>query len=279
MTTDPARKAEHFRALHTTGGLILPNAWDAISARVVEAAGAPAIATSSASVAFARGHRDGEAIGRAAMLREIALIARVVGVPVTADVESGYGPAPSDVAETVAGVIAAGAVGVNLEDADPGTAPAALFTVEDAAGRIAAARAGADRLGVPIVVNARTDPFLLGLGADDDERTAIAIERGRAYLRAGADLVFVPGVADPALVRRLADGIGGPISLMVNGGSPPAAELFAAGACRLSLGPHTLLAALGSLRAVADEALGAGTWGELGRHPVPFGEAEGLLPG
>lgn len=279
MTTDLSRRSERFRDLHTAGGLILPNAWDAISARIVEAAGAPAIASSSASVAFARGYRDGEAIGREAMLREIALIARVVGVPVTADVEAGYGPAPSDIAETVAGVIAAGAVGVNLEDADPGTAPAALFPVEDAAARIAAARAEADRLGVPIVINARTDPFLLGLGAGDDERATVAIERGRAYLRAGADIVFVPGVADPALVRRLADDIGGPISLMVNAGSPPAGDLFAAGARRLSLGPFTLLAALGSLRAIADEAFSAGTWGELGRHPVPYWEAEGLLPG
>ena len=275
--TDLVTRADTFRALHLAGGLILPNAWDVASARIVEAAGFPAVATSSASVAFARGFRDDGSIGRDAMLREVALIASRVSVPVSADVEAGYGPTLADVEATVAGVIAAGAVGINLEDAIPGGAPAPLFGLEDAAGRVATARATAERLGVPIVINARTDPFLLALGDSDEERLAIAIERGRAYLAAGADIVFVPGVRDPALVRRLADGIGGPLSLMVGPGAPPAAELFAAGARRISLGPHTMLAALGTLRAIAGEARRSGTWTELGRHHVPFDELESLM--
>lgn len=275
--SDLVSRAKTFRALNLAGGLILPNAWDAASARIVEAAGFHAVATSSASVAFARGFPDDGSIGREAMLGEVALIASRVSVPVSADVEAGYGPTLADVEATVAGVIDAGAVGINLEDAIPGGAPTPLFGLDDAARRVAAAWATADRLGVPIVINARTDPFLLALGDSNEERLAIAIERGRAYLSAGADIVFVPGVRDPALVRRLADAIGGPISLMVGPGAPAATELFAAGAHRISLGPHAMLAALGTLRAIADQARRSGTWMELGRQPVPFAEVEALL--
>ena len=275
--TDLVAKARAFRDMNLAGGLILPNAWDAVSARIIEAAGFPAIATSSAAIAFARGFPDAEVIGRDAMVAEVALIADRVGVPVTADVEAGYGPTVEDVESTVEAVLAAGAVGINLEDATLGGGPAPLFDLAEAAGRVAAARAAADRLGVPLVINARTDPFLLDVGNSDEERLVIAVERGRAYLAAGADIIFVPGVRNPALVGRLADGIAGPISLMISPGAPTAAELFAAGANRLSLGPHTMLAALGALRAVAEEARVTGTWAELGRQPVGFNDVEAFF--
>ncbi len=283
IPTAQIARARDFHDLHHAGGLILPNAWDAISAHVFAAAGYRAIATASAAIAFARGSPDGEFIGRDAMLAEIALIARQVALPVSADIEAGYGPDLVDVEATVTGVIAAGAVGINLEDALPGGAPpddtdafAVLWPVEVAAARVAAARAASDRAGLPLVINARTDVFLLGLGADDDERVTVASERGRAYLAAGADAIFLPGVADPALVRRLADAIGGPVSLLAGPGMGPASALFAAGACRISTGPHLLLSAMGHLRRVAN-VLRDGSFAAFDHDHLPFGEADGYF--
>ena len=294
MTTSPPSaaliaRARAFRDLHDAGGLLLPNAWDALSARVLGAAGFPAIATASAAIAFARGIPDGEHIGRDAMLAGIGLIVRQVDVPVTADVEAGYGPDLADIDATVAGVIDAGAVGINLEDALPGGspsagapdhaqgAPAALWPLDEASARVAAARAAADRAGVPLVINARTDVFLLGLGEDDEERVAVATERGRAYLDAGADVVFLPGVRDPTLVRRLVDTIGGPVSLLAGPGTGAAAELFAAGACRISTGPHLQLSAMGHLRRVATTLRDTGSFAAFDRDHLPFGEADGYF--
>ncbi|HEV2526933.1 MAG TPA: isocitrate lyase/phosphoenolpyruvate mutase family protein [Thermomicrobiales bacterium] len=281
---DQVARATAFRDLHRAGGLILPNAWDAISARVLGAAGFPAVATASAAIAFARGYADGEHITRDEMLAEVALVARQLTIPVSADVEAGYGPSLSDVEATVAGVIAAGAVGINLEDALPAGPPpgatgpfSALWPVEEAAARVAAARARADRDGLPLIINARTDVFLLGLGASDDERLAVATERGRAYLAAGADVVFVPGVRDEALVRRLAGAIGGPISLLAGPGTGSAAELFAAGACRISTGPHLLLSAMGHLRRVATMMRDDRSFAAFDHDHLSFGEADAFF--
>lgn len=245
--TDQMNRAAAFRDMHHRGGLILPNAWDAASARVFETAGFGGVGTTSAGVAWARGARDGEGLDRAAMMREVAAIARAVAVPVTADVEAGYGPGAEDAAETGRAAWAAGAVGVKFEDADH-AAPGALTPLAAQAERLAALRAAAPHL----VINARTDVFLLKLGDSDDQRIAMAAERGRAWLEAGADVVFVPGVTDPSLVRRLAQGIGGPISLMADAEAPSAAALFEAGACRVSVGPYPMLAVLERLKTLAD---------------------------
>lgn len=296
-SVDRARvaRAAAFRAMNLAGDLVLPNAWDAVSARIFEAAGFPAVGTTSAGVAYARGFRDAERIGRDGMMREVAVIAGAVDVPVTADVEAGYGPEEADVAATVAGAITAGAVGINLEDriydtvagtgapGDDGarSGPGPLYGVESAAGRIAAARAEADRAGLPLVINARTDTFLLGLGSDLGERVAMSIFRGRAYLAAGADLVFVPLVLEPTTVREIVTGIGGPVSLMAAPGAPSAADLFAAGARRVSLGGGAMFATLATLRHVAEDILATGEWGSLERDGPEFGfaEAEGLFTG
>lgn len=278
MQPEQMNRARTFLQLNLAGGLILPNAWDAASAAVLATAGFPAVATTSAGVAFARGLPDAELIGRDAMIREIALIARTVSVPVSADIEAGYGPDIADVGDTIDAVIEAGAVGVNLEDAVyPPGGDAPLFMVDEAAARIAAARARADASGIPLVINARTDIFLLGLGDNDDERLAMAIERGRAYHAAGGDVIFLPGLLDPALIRRAADGIGAPISLMAGRSSPPAAELFAAGAHRLSVGPAMMLATMGLLRTIADEIQSGGTWDTIARDLYSWGDAEALF--
>jgi 2-methylisocitrate lyase-like PEP mutase family enzyme len=269
--------ARTFRALHDAGSLLLPNAWDAASARVFEAEGLPAIATTSSGIAFARGYCDGEVIGRDGMVREVASIVRAVGVPVSADVEAGYGPGPEDVAETVRAILRAGAVGINLEDCIHAGGSEPLFSIEAQAARLAAARAESDRRGLALTINARTDTFLLGLGADRDERVAMTIERGRAYLAAGADLVFVPVLVDLGVVRQLAGAFDGRLSLMAMPGAPPAAAMFAAGARRVSLGHTAALAALGTVRAIARELRANGTWGAIERSFFGFREAKELF--
>lgn len=269
-----AARAARFRDLHAAGRLLLPNAWDAASARVFELAGFPAIGTTSAGIANARGLPDGEAIGRDAMLHEISGIIDAVRVPVTADIEAGYGADPEDVARTVAMVRDLGAVGVNIEDRLH--ASARLFDIAGQQRRLEAARREADRHGIRLVVNARTDTCLLGLGRDPDERLAIAIERGNAYLAAGADVVFVPAAIDSDAVRKLASALDGPLNVMAVPGAPDAAALFEAGAARVSLGNMAMLAALGAVDAIAREVMTSGTWSTMERTFFGY-EAAGSL--
>ena len=272
-----ASRAVRFRDLNKAGRLLLPNAWDAASARIFEEAGCAAIGTTSAGIAYAEGYQDAERIGRDKMIRAVARIVDAVSVPVTADIEGGYGPGPGDVAATVDAVLDAGAVGVNLEDADHSGGPARLLDVDEQCRRIAAARGVAARRGVPLVINARTDTFVLNLGADAEERIAITAQRGTRYLQAGADLVFVPLLVDASVVRQLASRLPGPLSLMALPGAPPAGELFDAGAARVSIGQMGMLAALGTLKVIADELIAHGTWRSIERTFYGFAEAETLF--
>ncbi len=277
MQNEHAVRAARFRDLNLAGRLLLPNAWDAASARIFEHAGFPAIGTTSGGIANARGLPDGEDISRDAMVVEIASIVRAVDRPVTADIEAGYGHAPVDVAATVDAVLDIGIVGVNLEDNAHRVDAAPLYSTAEQVARIRAARDVAEQRGIHLVINARTDPFLVGLGADVEERIEMTIERGRAYLQAGADLVFVPGLIDPEVVRYVASAIKGPISLMAMPGAPPARSLFDAGANRVSLGNSAMLATLGTLRDIAREALETGTWTAIERTFYGFAEAEALF--
>jgi len=211
------------------------------------------------------------------MLARIASIAASVKIPVSADIEAGYGNEPGDIAETVHGTIDAGAVGINLEDNAHGSLAGPLFPIAHQRARVAAARKAAEGRGVPIVINARTDTFLLQLGSDLDERVKMTVDRGRAYLAAGADLVFIPLVIDPAIVRRLADGIGGPISLMAMPGAPAAHVLFEAGAKRVSIGQTAMLATLGALNEIATEMRSEGTWRGIEKSFFGFAETEALF--
>src|SRR5213595_1817972 len=200
-TPTQSQQAERFRALHTGPRmLVLPNAWDAVSARLIEQGGFPAIATSSAGVAWALGYADGERISRGEMLAVVRRVVQGVRVPVTADVEAGYGATAEAAAETARGVIAAGAVGMNLEDAKP---EGSLLPMEAQAERVRAARAAAPHL----VINARTDWFPKA-GIEE------AIRRANAYLAAGADCAFVPFVADREAIARLAREIRGPLNVL-----------------------------------------------------------------
>jgi len=208
MKSSTAQHAATFREQNRAGRLLLPNAWDAASARIFEKAGFRAIGTTSAGIAYGEGYRDAEQIDRGAMVRAVAKIVRAVSVPVSADIEGGYGPSPADVALTVDEVLDVGAVGVNLEDAAHHGGSAALLGVDEQCRRIAAARDAASRRNVPMVINARTDTFLLRLGADIDERIATTVDRGARYLEAGADLVFVPLLVDISIVKRVVSQLG-----------------------------------------------------------------------
>jgi len=191
--TSQREQAETFRRLHREGGiLVLPNAWDVITARVIESAGFAAIATSSAGVAWALGYADGERISRGEMLAVVRRIASTVRVPVTADMEAGYGMTPEAAAETARGVIAAGAVGLNLED---GTNDGRLVDVALHQDRIRAMRETGAAAGVPLIINARTDAFEVKEWSPSDRLTA-AVRRANAYRAAGADCLFVPHVSD-----------------------------------------------------------------------------------
>ena len=277
MTSAQASLAARFRDQNLAGRLLLPNAWDAASARILEDAGFTAIGTTSAGIAYSQGFQDAEHIGRDAMIRAVATMVNAVSCPVSADIEAGYGTGAADVAQTVDAVVDAGAVGINLEDNAQGRSSAPLFGIDEQCARIAAARAVADRRGLSLVINARTDTFLLNLGADVDERIGMTVERGTRYLQAGADLVFVPLLVDTPLVTRLARQMGGPVSLMALPGAPSADELFAAGAARVSIGQMAMLATMGTLKLVADELIQKGTWAAIERTFYGFGEAEALF--
>ncbi len=257
-------KAEAFAKLHDGPGiLLLPNAWDLGSAVIMEEAGFPALATTSAGIAYAMGSADGERLGRDAMLDVVARIAERVSVPLSADLETGYGSTPDDVAETIRRAIAAGAVGANNEDGTIG-GEAPLFEVELGAERIRAARQAADAAGMPFVVNARADCYLRLGEADAGEKFAETLRRADAYREAGADCIFVPGVADGRTIRQLAKEIDAPLNVLgaFSGTSvAPLKELEDMGVRRVSLGGSLSLAVLAMVRRAADELLSDGTFG------------------
>ncbi|MFC7303540.1 isocitrate lyase/phosphoenolpyruvate mutase family protein [Streptomyces monticola] len=265
ITPDPTglrSKAETLRALHIPGTpLVLPNAWDAASARIVEAAGAAVVATTSAAVSWDQGAADGRHPDRDRAVAVVARIAAAVDVPVTADIESGYADDAEGVAVTVRAVLAAGAVGVNLEDA-PGPDGEPLLPVEEQCRRIAAARAAADAVGVPLCINARTDIHLRAVG-EPAERLALTLDRAAAFLAAGADGIFVPGVVDPVPVKALVEGIEGPLNVMAGPGAPPVAELAGLGVARISVGAGIAQAAHALVRRAAQDLLTTGGYEAL----------------
>ncbi|MGW7364734.1 isocitrate lyase/PEP mutase family protein [Streptomyces sp. NPDC054841] len=267
MTT-LADRARHFRSLHIPGRpLVLPNAWDIPSARIVTAAGAAAIATTSAGISWERGVPDGDRMDRAAAVAQLAAVAAATDLPVSADIEGGYEEDEGGVAGTVRAVLAAGAVGINIED---GPRPPAEHIR-----RIAAARSAADSEGVPLYVNARIDTYLMGLGAEHG-RLGETLERAAACVAAGADGVFVPGVVDPETVRALVKGIDAPLNVLVGPGAPAVAELAELGVARVSAGSSIVLAAHGLVHDATRELLTEGTCGKLAGG-YEYGELNALM--
>ncbi len=270
--TDLART---FHALHDTG-FLLPNAWDVASARLLEAAGFAAIGTTSAGIAHTRGRTDGQTLTREEMGREVDAIVRAVSVPVSADIEAGYGHRPQDVALTAEHFIGLGVVGLNLEDAT-GETPSDLYTLDDQLRRVAAARAAIDASGVPVFLNARTDTFLKGFGADEQARLEETVRRAQAYVEAGADGVFVPLALDEQVIRTLADAVNAPLNVMAFPGSPRPQVLLAAGAARVSFGQSMMLSALGLVQRMAAELQGQGHSPLMETYFLGFGEGHELF--
>ncbi len=271
-----AEKAERFRKLH--GGpriLALLNAWDVASARILEEAGHPAIATSSAAVAFSLGYPDGQRISRDEMLEMVARIARAVHVPVTADMESGYGTTVKDMVETAKAVIAAGGIGMNLEDVT-GDDESSHVDLTLQVQKIRAIRETSSSLGVPLVINARTDVYLMPIGeaATRFERT---VERLRAYREAGADCVFAPGVSDRDTIAKLVKAIAAPLNILVSANCPSLVELQKIGVARVSAGSAVMRATLGLVRRIGKEFMEKGTYDSLFSGAIPFAELNQMM--
>ncbi len=268
-------QAERLRSLHQGPPiLVLPNAWDAASARVFEAEGFPAVATTSAGVAASLGYPDGGVVPAREMVEAIARIARSVRVPVTADIEHAYGATPDAVAEVALRVIAAGAVGINLEDFVPGAS--ALEDLSLQTDKIAAIVRASKTAGIRVVINARTDGFLRGLG-EPGARLPDAIARGKAFLAAGADCVFVPGVTDRDTIAALVRGMGGAVNILAVAGTPPIAELEALGVARVSVGSGPMRASLAVVRDVARELRTAGTYTSFTARALPYDQVNELM--
>lgn len=275
MATTQTDKAIQFRVLHRgPHALVLPNAWDVVSARIFEEAGFPAIATTSAGIAFSLGYPDGQRISREEMLARIGRIVRAVKVPVSADVESGYGSGAEDAARTTRELIQAGAVGLNLEDAS-GRPDQPLLSLEAAVEKIKAVRETAAGLRVPIVVNARTDVNLLP-GGNPDADYEETVRRLVAFRDAGADCVFAPGLKALETIGRLVKAVECPLNIMAVPGTPSVAELEKLGVARVSVGSGFVRATLGLLRRAAEELKSAGTYSALA-DGIPYADVNKLL--
>lgn len=274
MEQSQKTRAESFRALHDSGVLILPNAWDAGSAALIARAGARAIATTSGGIAWSLGKSDGQNLIRAEMIEQVRRIAAAVDLPVTADVEGGYGPAPEDVGETVEQVVAAGAVGVNIEDSRAPGGP--LFDVSAQAERLRAGRSAAARAGLPeLLINVRTDVFLFGIGAPEG-RLDDVLARLSAYAQAGADGLFVPGLVDLDVLATLVKASPLPVNVMAGPGAPSVAEFESVGVRRVSVGTAITQAAYTVAQRAATEMLTNGTYRELD-GAVDFGTIDGIF--
>jgi 2-methylisocitrate lyase-like PEP mutase family enzyme len=261
---EQAQKSEHFRSMHRGRLLLLPNAWDALSARIFAEAGYPAVATTSGGVSWGLGFADGEAAPWEEVVAATGRIARSVAVPVTADIEAGFGDSPQAVAKSVADIIKAGAVGINLEDGIPhGAAP--IRTIADAVERIRAAREAARAAGVPIVINARTDLYLRNIG-DPAARFDEAIARGKAYFAAGADCFYPITLREPDTIGRMVKALAAPININVRAGSPSVAELEALGVARASTASQIALLAATAIRHAAEDIRSTGRFDAL--NPV-----------
>jgi 2-methylisocitrate lyase-like PEP mutase family enzyme len=260
-------KPEKLRALHQGPEiLVLPNAWDCASARIFEELAFPAIATTSAGVAFSLGYADGQNIPAKEMLAAVARIARCVDVPVTADLEGGYG----DIAETASALLESGAVGLNLEDI-LGQGPESLASIDEQVKRIAAVRQSG-----PVVINARTDLYLLQIG-DDATRFDRACERLKAYRDAGADCFFIPGIVTEDLIARFVEALQFPINILAVAGTPPVARLKELGVARISVGSGMMRSAMGHTRRIAESLRTTGKFDKMIEGSIPFAEANSMF--
>src|SRR5579859_801427 len=271
MQAEQKEKATRFRSLHSGSSmLILPNVWDAASARIIEQAGFPAIATTSSGVAAALGYPDGQHISREMQVETTERITRVVHCPVSVDSEAGYGHTIEEVIESIRAIIAAGAVGINIEDTTKGP-QRALVDIAYQVELIQALRHLATSMAIPFVINARTDIFLLP-GDDPDARFAQTVQRANAYLQAGADCTFPIGVKDASTIARLVQAIQGPVNVAASFTTLSLPELDQLGVARVSFTSWVMRAVLGRLRVIARELFEHGTYESLASEALSSAE-------
>jgi 2-methylisocitrate lyase-like PEP mutase family enzyme len=264
---DQKTKAQTLRRLAESEMFLLANAWDPPSAVMMAAAGAPALVTTSGGMSWTVGRRDGQQLTREEMTTLVTRIVDAVDVPISADVEGGYGPEPNDVAKTIEAIIEAGAVGVNLEDSRAPGGP--LFTADEHAARLQAARDTARNSGLPDrLINARTDVSLFEIG-DPGDRVADVLARSAVYARAGADSLFVPGLLDLEVLAEIAKESPLPINAMAGAGAPGVSELKKAGVRRVTVGTAITQAAYAVAQRATAEFLGSGTYETL-QDAAPF---------
>ena len=269
-------KAEEFRSLHQTKRiLILPNAWDVPSARVFEDADFPAVATSSAALSVSLGHPDGEKIGKDELFSVVKKIAGIISIPLSADIESGFGSSIDQLSDTIRRVIDAGAVGINIEDIS-NFEQKSLLPIEKQVDRIRAIRRVSDSLGVPLVINARTDAYRFVVG-DEKSKLEEAIRREKAYEAAGADCLYPMGLNDKEGIATFVKAVNKPVNIMARKGAPTISELEKIGVKRLSLGPAAMYASMGLLRRIAQELKQKGTYDTLLNGAVTFDELNALV--
>jgi 2-methylisocitrate lyase-like PEP mutase family enzyme len=271
-----AQKAALLKRLHHGPRiLVLANAWDAISARIVEDIGFPAVATTSAGVAAVLGYPDGQRVSRNEMLEVVGRVARAVQVPVTADMEAGYGTTPEDMADTARALISSGAVGLNLEDMT-GDDESSQVPIELQVEKIRAIREASNSADMPLVINARTDVYLMPIGPAETrfERT---VERLRAYAKAGADCVFAPAVKDAETIAKLVKVVEAPLNILLMPGAPSLNELEQLGVARASIGSGLMRATLGTARQLARAMYERRDDAALFAEAVPYAEVNRLL--
>ena len=269
-------KAIQFRNMHSGSPiLVLPNAWDAASARIFEQAGFPAIATTSSGVAASLGYPDGQYISRDMLLQVVRNITRIVACPVTVDIEAGFGDTIQEVLQTIELIIEAGAVGINIEDSTKGQ-ERRLVDISYQVELLKAIQELSSSLDMPLVINARTDVFLL---PSDDRAVRLeqGVQRGNTYLQAGANCFFPIGAGDAQTIGNLTRAIKGPINILAVPITPSIPELAQLGVARVSFGSWQMRAVLGRLKRMAHELLEHGTYTSMAEEMISNAELHSLF--
>ena len=275
-TVEQRRKARTLRNLHSGPVvLVLPNVWDPIGARVLASKGYPAVATASAAISAALGFEDGEKITRRTMLDLVGRISRAVAVPVTADMEAGYGASLAELEDTTRYLVDTGAVGMNMEDSIEEGGP--LRPVNEQAERIAAVRETAAAQGLDLVINARVDTFLSDRFSDEEERIEEAVARAGVYGRAGADCIYPIGPGDVETLTALRSRITLPLNALATPAAAPLTTMAEIGINRVSFGPFIFRSCLRKFADIADALSRSGGYECFGRETMPRSEVAAYL--
>jgi 2-methylisocitrate lyase-like PEP mutase family enzyme len=269
-------RALQFRQMHTNPPLlVLPNAWDAASARIFEQAGFRAIATTSSGVAASLGYPDGEKISLRMLVETVEHITRVIRCPLTVDIEAGYGGTIAEVLQTVQAVLAAGAVGINIEDSNKRRAEALLDTSYQVE-LIKAIRELGRSMDIPLVINARTDVFLLAIG-DPSNRFKEAVLRMNIYRQAGADCLFPIGISDAHTITELIHTVNSPLNILAGSATPSLTELAQLRVARVSFGSGPMRAVLAHLQHIAHEWIEYGTFTNMTERTISGAQLRSLF--